>query len=163
MSVRLLRFEKFWGSAFVSVCLSVCLAIDFSVRHISYLQLDNAPTLKRKVVIGDAKQQAPGWLVGCRIKVNYPLVGRGSATGVPSIGVFLRDPSPDFTRHSKKTTENSKRVGQHVRPWSESDICRFSVLRGLPLGYWWDSKVQSHQWISIQGSIDHITWDGFWC
>ena len=33
-------------------------------------------------------------LLGCRIKANYLHVGSGPAGGVPSMGVFLRDPSP---------------------------------------------------------------------
>ena len=33
-------------------------------------------------------------LVGCRVKANCPLVGPGTVGGVPSVEVFLRDPSP---------------------------------------------------------------------
>ena len=35
-----------------------------------------------------------GWLVGCRVKANCTLLGPKSAGIVPSVGVFLRDPSP---------------------------------------------------------------------
>ena len=31
-------------------------------------------------------------LLGCKTKANCPLVGPGSIGGVPSVGVFLRDP-----------------------------------------------------------------------
>ena len=30
-----------------------------------------------------------GWLVNCRLKANFPLVGPGPIGGVPSVGVFL--------------------------------------------------------------------------
>ena len=47
-----------------------------------------------------------GWLVGCRFESNCPLVGPGTIGGVPSVGVFLRDPSPylcefPFTRKNE--------------------------------------------------------------
>ena len=32
-------------------------------------------------------------LVGCRLESNCPLVGPGTVSGVPSVAVFLRDPS----------------------------------------------------------------------
>ena len=35
--------------------------------------------------------------------------------GMPSVGVFLRDPSP-YLRVSEKTTENSERLGRQARP-----------------------------------------------
>ena len=37
-----------------------------------------------------------GLLVGCRIESNCPLVGPGTIGGMPSVGVFLRDPSRDL-------------------------------------------------------------------
>ena len=46
------------------------------------------------------------WLVGCRLKANCPLVGPGPIGGVPSVGVFQRDPSPylrEFRRKPRKT------------------------------------------------------------
>ena len=42
--------------------------------------------------------------LGCRTKANCPLVRPGPVGGVPSVGVFLRDPS---RRVSEKTTETS--------------------------------------------------------
>ena len=31
---------------------------------------------------------------GCRYESNCPLVGPGTIGGLPSVGIFLRDPSP---------------------------------------------------------------------
>ena len=47
-----------------------------------------------------------GWLVGCRLKADCPLMGPGPVEGVPSVGVFQRDPSPylrEFRRKPRKT------------------------------------------------------------
>ena len=46
-----------------------------------------------------------GWLVVCRLKANYPLVGPGPIVGVPSMGVFLRDPSKYLREFRRKTIE----------------------------------------------------------
>ena len=40
------------------------------------------------------KQQVERVGLGCRFQTNCPLVGPGPIGGVPSVGVFLRDPSP---------------------------------------------------------------------
>ena len=43
------------------------------------------------------------WLVGCRVKAKCPLMGLGA----PSVGLFLRDPSPylcEFWRKPWKTS-----------------------------------------------------------
>ena len=52
-------------------------------------------------------RQKHDWLVGWRLEANCPHVGPGPIEDMPSVGVFLKDPSP-FTRVSKKTTENSE-------------------------------------------------------
>ena len=77
-----------------------------------------------------------GWLVGCRLKANSPLVGPGPLGGVPSVGVFLRGPKPVFTRVSEKTTENSERLGRQARPGLNlaPPVFQFSVLA---LRHWW--------------------------
>ena len=44
--------------------------------------------------------------VGCRLKANYQLMGPGPIGGVPSVGVFLRNPSPyllEFLRKPQNT------------------------------------------------------------
>ena len=44
--------------------------------------------------------------VGCRLKVTSPLMELGPIEGLPSVGVFLRDPSPcllEFRRQPRKT------------------------------------------------------------
>ena len=41
-------------------------------------------------------------LVGCRVKAKCPVVGPRPVRGVPSVGVFLRDPSP-YLREFRKT------------------------------------------------------------
>ena len=46
------------------------------------------------------------WMDGCRHESNCLLVGPGTVGGVPSVGVFLWDPSPylrDFRRTPRKT------------------------------------------------------------
>ena len=43
---------------------------------------------------------------GCRFKANCPLVGLGPIGGVPSVGIFLTDPSSylcEFQRKPPKT------------------------------------------------------------
>ena len=47
-----------------------------------------------------------GLLVGCMFESNCPLVGPGTIGGIPSVRVFLRDPSPylrEFWRKPRKT------------------------------------------------------------
>ena len=46
----------------------------------------------RSEVIFPAMLSNVGWLVGCRDKANYPLVGPGPVVGMLSVGVFLKDP-----------------------------------------------------------------------
>ena len=44
-----------------------------------------------------------GWmLVSCRLKANSPLVGFGPIGGVPSVEVFLRDPSSYLREFRRK-------------------------------------------------------------
>ena len=85
------------------------------------------------------------WLVDCRVEVNCPLMGPGPASGGPSVGVFLKDPSPylrEFRRKTRKTLngEVDKRDrGLNLTPpvyklWSETEknnvlfISIFSLL-----------------------------------
>ena len=46
------------------------------------------------------------WLVGCMFESNCPLVGPGTTGGAPTVGVFLRDPSP-YLREFQRKTPNS--------------------------------------------------------
>ena len=39
---------------------------------------------------------------GCRYKSNCPLVGPGTIGGMPSVGVFLKDPSPYLREFRRK-------------------------------------------------------------
>ena len=55
-----------------------------------------------------------GLVVVWRVKFNCPLVGPGTIGGMPSVGVFLRDPKPYLTRVSKKITENSEQLGRQA-------------------------------------------------
>ena len=41
-------------------------------------------------------------VLGCRVKANSPHMGSGSAVGVPSLGIFLRDPSPYLCEFRRK-------------------------------------------------------------
>ena len=65
---------------------------------------------------------------GCRYESNCPLVGPGTIGGVPSVVVFLRDPSLVFTWVSEKTTDNSDRLGRQARPGFEPGTSRLPVL-----------------------------------
>ena len=51
-----------------------------------------------------------GWLVGCRLKSIFPLMGPGTIGCRPCMGAFLRDPSPYLREFKKKTrkTVNGK-------------------------------------------------------
>ena len=47
-----------------------------------------------------------GWLVGCWDKANCPHVGAEPMGGMPSVEVFLKDPSPylrEFRRKPRQT------------------------------------------------------------
>ena len=51
------------------------------------------------------------WLVGCRFKSNCPLAEPATIDGMPSMGVFLRDPNPylrKFRRKPRKTPNGYK-------------------------------------------------------
>ena len=48
--------------------------------------------------------------------------------GVPSVGVFLRDPSPYLQVFRSKTTENFEWLGRQARPKVEPDISRLPVF-----------------------------------
>ena len=48
--------------------------------------------------------------------------------GMPSVGVFSKGSYPIFTRVSKKTTENSERLGRQARPGIELGTYRLLVL-----------------------------------
>ena len=47
-----------------------------------------------------------GWLIGCRIEANYPLMGLGPTGGMPSVGFFLRDPIPYLRQFRRKPWKN---------------------------------------------------------
>ena len=49
--------------------------------------------------------------VGLWFKTNCPLMGPGSIAGVPSVGVFLRDPSPYLHRLTQIFLDNFIRNG----------------------------------------------------
>ena len=61
--------------------------------------------------------------LACRFEANCPLGGPGHIGDVPSVGVFLRDP----TRVSEKTTEYSERLGRQARPKFEPATSRLPV------------------------------------
>ena len=42
------------------------------------------------------------WLVRCRDKANCPHVGPGPKGGMPSVGIFLRDPKPHLREIQKE-------------------------------------------------------------
>ena len=54
--------------------------------------------------------------LGCRFKADCPLVGRGPKGGVPSVGVFLRDPSRYLREFRRKPRKTPKGLGRQARP-----------------------------------------------
>ena len=48
---------------------------------------------------------------------------------MPSVGVFLRDPSPYLREFRRKTTENSERLGRQARPRFVPGTSRLPALR----------------------------------
>ena len=61
--------------------------------------------------------------------------------GMPSVGIFLRDPSPYLREFWRKTTENSERLGRQARPGIEPGTSRLPVLSTEPLRHWWDPQL----------------------
>ena len=68
------------------------------------------------IIVSDAKiRNSSAWVVlGCRFKPNFLLVGPGPIGSVPSVGLFLRDPSPIYSsfveKHGKLRMDRSTRV-----------------------------------------------------
>ena len=68
--------------------------------------------------------QNAGWLVGCRVEGRLSHWGPRRVGGMPSVGVFLRDPSPYLREFRRKTAENSERLGRQARPSIEPGTSR---------------------------------------
>ena len=62
---------------------------------------------RKKLRIG-----AKGWLVGCRLKANCPLMRSGPIGGVSSMGIFQRDPSPYLYEFWKKKKHGKFRTAR---------------------------------------------------
>ena len=78
--------------------VSICMSLKFSI-HLQKFRY----TGFRKFQF----QNSLFMLVGCRIKANCPFVGPKPVRGMPSMGVFIRDPSPylpEFRRKPQKTS-----------------------------------------------------------
>ena len=86
-----------------------CVPIKVCGRH----KYKNLRTSKLSILSGLSKKdrgvsRSYTWLVGCRFESNFPLVGHGTIGGVPSVGVFLRDPSPYLCEFQGKTRKTPK-------------------------------------------------------
>ena len=57
--------------------------------------------------------------------------------GVPSVGVFLRDPSPYLREFRRKQRKNSERLGRQARPGFEPGTSRLPVFRTEPYSHLW--------------------------
>ena len=51
---------------------------------------------------------------GCRFESNSLLVGPGPVEGVPSVGVFLRDPSPYLRKFWRRPQKTPKGLGRQT-------------------------------------------------
>ena len=58
---------------------------------------------KFKIKTWTSKHKLVDWLVGCKYESNCPLGDPGTIGGVPSLGVFIRDPSAYLREIRKKT------------------------------------------------------------
>ena len=74
---------------------------------------------------------------GCRVKANCSLVGPGHIEEVPSVGTFLRDPSPYLREFRRKTAENYEPLNRQARPGIEPGTSRTPALSTEELHYWW--------------------------
>ena len=79
--------------------------------------------------------QVKSWLVECRIKAIYPLVGSGPAGGVLSVGVFLRDHSLYLYKFRRKPCKTPKgKVDKHDQGLNLAPtIYQFESRTTLPL------------------------------
>ena len=88
-------------------------------RKVFFFLITLPPILQSKAVqdMGDGPRPRVRHLHKLHVfKANCPLVGSGPIRGVPSVGGLSKASQPVFTRVSKKTTENSERLGRQARP-----------------------------------------------
>ena len=64
-------------------------------------------------------------------------MGPGTIGGMPTVGVFLRDPDPYLREFRRKTTKNSERLGRQAPPGIETGTFRQSFLSAESLRRWW--------------------------
>ena len=69
-------------------------------------------------------------------------MGPGPVGGMPSVGVFLRDPSP-YLRVSEKTTKNSEQLIRQARPRIEPSTSRLPGLSTKDSGTYIFTGMQS--------------------
>ena len=91
-------------------------------------------------------------VVGCRFESNCPLVGPGTIDGMPSVGVFLRDPSPylrEFRKnHGKLRTARSTIV---IKSWTWYLPSTRFEHRNTPLLVW--QILRRKQYINLLSSL----------
>ena len=71
-------------------------------------------------------------LVDSRLKANCPLVGRGPIGSVPSVWVFLKDPSPYLRENHQRKRSN---IHTHVKfdKREHFSINSFYVTKGVKI------------------------------
>ena len=83
-----------------------------------------------------------GWMDGCRYESNCPLMGPGTIGGLPSVGVFLRDPFFTGTRQMfvsiiiycfLKSSQIAPKFGCVLR--QEILLCRLRIIIVLDLDF----------------------------
>ena len=93
---------------------------------------------------------------GCRYESNCPLVGPGTIGGVPSVGVFLRYPSPylrEFRRKPRKTPNgwvDKRDRGLNLAP----PVFQFWAL---PLCHWWGADILNE----FLGLLETLSWEKY--
>ena len=87
-----------------------------------------------------------GWLFGCRVKTNSPLMGLRLVGGMPSVEVFLRYPSSYLRQFWRKPLKTSNKRDRELN---------LAPLRAEPPSYWWGNIVKELYWLDPYDEIKH--------
>ena len=97
-------------------------------------------------------QTEKGWVIGLNPIECSRILGLWRRECSPcGEGGFPKGSYPTFTRISKKTTENSERLGRQARPGIEPGISRLPVLSAEPLCHWWGKTCHETLQFFLQG------------
>ena len=80
-----------------------------------------------------------GWLVGCRVKANGPLVRSGPVRVCPPWGFFQGILARIYASFGKKNHGNSERLGRQARPGIEPGPSYLLALSAESLRPWWSN------------------------